>query len=902
MRDWGTCCDEDRREESQVSVRSDSAADATPAAVSADASPHPSAMRARFGWLAELIANRMFGDVVINENAANKIRELAQTGTIVFTMRHRSFIDYFFVNHVLRREGLPLPVFANGVSTWPLAPVSDIFARLRTRIGQIFSGRGREAAESAHDTCAEAARQGRPVLIFMRGRRTRGGITGWLRPPSPTRVGSDFLREIVHARRGGDREYFVIPLAPFRGRSFRKREKGISALVYSVHEVPSDTRKLVTYWWNRKDLFITVGKEVSLGEFMQRFASDTEERIVRRLTRALQIFLHREERVVLGPALLPRRQIKALVLENDEITSTMRRLSEQTGVPLTKLRKEADGYFEELAADFNGFLFAIVAYIFKKIWARMFSGIVPIGFDEVVNKVRHHPVVLVPCHRSHFDYLILSYLFHLNFVSPPHIFAGVNMAFWPLAPFLRGAGAYFVRRTFADNELYKQVFKQYLSFLIREGYTQEFFIEGGRSRTGKMMTPKLGMLSALVGAYLGGVRSDLYLVPVSIHYGRILEEDAFQFELRGGAKEAESFAGLLRARRFLRQRFGTVYLSFAKPISLRDTLGDRRSRFSEGVNDSAVEEEKRRFVQKLGFKILRDVNDCSVAGATSISATVLLSGPHRGTRYEDYARLANALARLIKAQGVKTTASLDRNIGDFRESLDFLAKSGLIDRIRRGSDEIVVVRENKRLALDFYKNNVIHAFVLPSLVCSALLEQKRGDALIEEVQRWLDVFRYEFALPDRHELGRHIETAIARLRDLDALRADEIDPTNPVVIATVGVLDVFREAYWLSVKTVREVLTAEGSTDKSLVSEYQKAYEAALLVGEVVQPEGATTVLFHNTVSRLVELGYVRTERRGRGGRERVHLRGSRWADLGTYEEDLRRALLKGRSIWPRPL
>ena len=885
-----------------MSLRSGSVAEATPATAKPEAPLHPSAMRARFGWLAELVAQRLFGDVVMNENAVSKIRELAQTGTIVFTMRHRSFIDYFFVNHVLRREGLPLPVFANGVSTWPLAPLRDILARLRTRIGQTFTGRGREAAESAHDICAQAVRQGRPVLIFMRGRRTRSGIAGWLRPPSPTRVGTDFLREIVHARRGGDREYFVIPLAPFRGRSFRKRDKGISALVYSVHEVPSDTRKLVTYWWNRKDLFITVGKEVSLGEFMQRFSADTEERIVRRLTRALQIFLHREERVVLGPALLPRRQIKALVLENDEITATMRRLSEQTGVPIAKLRKEADGYFEEMAADFNGFLFAIVAYIFKKIWARMFSGIVPIGFEQVVNKVRHHPVVLVPCHRSHFDYLILSYLFHLNFVSPPHIFAGINMAFWPLAPFLRGAGAYFVRRTFADNELYKQVFKQYLSFLIREGYTQEFFIEGGRSRTGKMMTPKLGMLSALVGAYLGGVRSDLYLVPVSIHYGRILEEDAFQFELRGGAKEAESFAGLLRARRFLRQRFGTVYLSFAKPISLKESLGERRPRFSEGVDDPAIEEEKRRFVQKLGFKILRDVNDCSVAGATSISATVLLSGPHRGTRYEDYARLANALAKLIKAQGIKTTASLDRNIGDFRESLDFLAKSSLIDRIRRGNDEIIVVRENKRLALDFYKNNVIHAFVLPSLVCSAMLEKKRGDALVEDVQRWLDVFRYEFALPDRHELGRHIETSIARLRELEALRGDELDATHPVVVATIGALDVFREAYWLGVKTIREVLTAEGVSEKALVAEYQKAYEAALLVGEVVQPEGATTVLFQNVISRLVELGFVRSERRGRGGRERFLLRSSRWSQIAAYEDELRTALLKGRSVWPRPL
>lgn len=865
-------------------------------------STHPSVMRARFGRLAELVANRLFGDVVINENAVNKIRELALTGTIVFAMRHRSFIDYFFVNHVLRREGLPLPVFANGISSWPLAPLSAIFARMRSRIRQALTRRHREVGASAHDACAEAVRQGRPVLIFMRGRRTRSGFAGWLRPPSPTRVGTDFLREIVHARRDGDREYFVIPLAPFRGRSFRKREKGISALVYSVHEVPSDARKLATYWWNRKDLFVTVGKEVSLGEFMQRYATDTEERIVRRLTRALQIFLHREERVVLGPALLPRRQIKALVLENEEMTATIRHLSEQSGVSVAKLRKEADGYFEEMAADFNGLLFAIVAYLFKKIWARMFSGIVPIGFDEVVNKVRHHPVVMVPCHRSHFDYLILSYLFHLNFVSPPHIFAGINMAFWPLAPFLRGSGAYFVRRTFADNELYKEVFRQYLSFLIREGYTQEFFIEGGRSRTGKMMTPKLGMLSALVSGYLDGVRSDLYLVPVSIHYGRILEEDAFQFELRGGAKEAESFAGLLRARRFLRQRFGTVYLSFSKPISLRDALGDRRARFGEGAGDPMIEEEKRRFIQKLGFKILRDVNACSVAGATSISATVLLSGPNRGTRYDDYARLANAVAKLVKAQGVKTTASLDRNIGDFRESLDFLAKSGLIDRIRRGNDEIIVVRENKRLALDFYKNNLIHAFVLPSLICSAMLDGKRGDALIEEVQRWLDVFRYEFALPARHELGGEIEKSLARLRGLGALQDDQVDAAHPVVVATIAALNVFRESYWLTVKTVREVMASDGSTEKALVSEYQKAYEAALLVGEAVQPEGATMVLFQNAVSRLIELEYVQSEKRGRGGRERAYLPGTRWPELEAYEEELRRAVLRGRAVWPRPV
>jgi glycerol-3-phosphate O-acyltransferase len=142
-------------------------------------------------------------------------------------------------------------------------------------------------------------------------------------------------------------------------------------------------------------------------------------------------------------------------------------------------------------------------------WDRMFSGLDVRGLDRVVETMKQHPIVLVPCHRSHFDYLILSYIFHENALSVPHIAAGINMAFWPLGLFFRGAGAYFIRRTFEGNPLYKAVFRKYLEYLIREGYTQEFFIEGGRSRTGKILTPKLGMLSAIVNVFVDGVRRDL---------------------------------------------------------------------------------------------------------------------------------------------------------------------------------------------------------------------------------------------------------------------------------------------------------------------------------------------------------------------------------------------------------
>lgn len=856
---------------------------------------HPSAMRLRFNTVAEFVAKHVFSRVVVNDAAVAKIRELASRGTVVYALRNRSLVDYFLLNCVLRREGLPLPVYANGVTATPLAPLREIVTAARSRIRQHVSGGDAENWELEHDYCARAVAAGQPVLIFMRGPRTGGMLGRWMRRPASSRVGADFFREIFQNQSEEGAERYIVPMALFRGHSFHRRATGISALVYSVQEVPNDARKLLTYFWNRNDLFITVGKEVALREFRSRYAHDSQERVVRRLTRAIQIFLHREERVVLGPALLLRRQVKALVLENAEITDGIRRLAEEGGMSVGKLRKEAESYFEEMAANFNGILFGVVAFVFKKIWNRMFAGLKTIGFEPVVEKVRHHPVVLLPCHRSHFDYLIITYLFHLNFVSPPHIAAGVNMAFWPMGALFRASGAYFIRRSFADNELYKLVFKQYLTFLIREGYTQEFFIEGGRSRTGKIMTPKLGMLSAIVNAFLGGIRRDLYLVPVSIHYGRIVEEDAYGRELSGAEKEKESFGGLLRARRFLQQKFGTVYLSFAEPVSLNEVLGDRKQRFIEGTGVPEIEDEKRRFIQKLGFRMLREVNDCSMAGATSISSTVLLAAPRGGKRYGEYAEQANALARLVLHQRVIPTESLERNIGDFRESLTFLTSSGLIHTMHRGSEEILVVHDDKRLALDFYKNNLIHAFLIPSLVTYGLAVGTPDDERLDELWWWLDLFRFEFALPVREQLPVLVETYLAYLRSVGALGETGMDPSHPLVRATISVLDNFREAYWIAARSVRDLGGRDGISEKSLVEEHRKNYEASLLLGEVLRPEGGTTVLFHNALNRFGELGFTVVKNPARGRRDRRIARGPKADGLDAFVETLRQGVIRGR-------
>jgi glycerol-3-phosphate O-acyltransferase len=851
------------------------------------APPHaaPSAMLVRFGAVGRLLSRAAFDRVHLDRGAVERVRALAERGTIVYVMRHRSLVDFLLVNAVLLREGLPLAGFANGITTLWLHPVREILRRLwaRVRAVRLFGREIREARD--HDRCVELVHDGVAVLVFMRSPRMSG------RGPEAVeaaRLGTEYLRDVVHSLWGRPTSVFLVPIAIFRGKGYRKRESRFPTLLYSAQEAPGDAKRLFAYLWNPRDVVMTVGAEIPLEAFVEEHRREGEERIVRRLTRALQIFLHREERVVWGPPLRARRAVREAVLAGDEMRRLVHELAAARGVPERKVEKEAAAYFEEMAANFNGLYFGILEYVFNRLWPRIFSGLEIIGLEKVSACVKEHPIVLVPCHRSHFDYLILSYIFHNNFLSPPHIAAGINLAFWPLGPLFRGAGAFFIRRTFEGNELYKVVFRNYLTFLIREGYTQEFFIEGGRTRTGKILTPKLGMLSAIVGAFIQGVRRDLYLVPVSIHYGRIVEEEAYKRELVGEEKERESLRGLLRARAVLRQRYGTVYVTFAEPISLNEALGTQKERFRTRAGAPDVEEEKRYVIQKLGFRLLREVNAVAVAGATPVSATALLGAPRPAMRIDDFLRATARLTELLRLQRVRFTASLERNIaGGFQESLAWLEAGGLVQRTTDIEGSVLYVPPDKRLNLDFYKNNTIHFFLIPALIAGALRAGIAVAALRDEVWWWLDLYRWEFALPEREALAVEIGHWRGVLHEAGVLADDDADPDHELLRVTAGILDNFREAYWMAAKTVA-FQSDWPLSQKVMVQRLRRAFASALLLGDVRKPEANSAVTYENALNRLLELGCIALDASGRGGKERRFVPGPSFDKLPALAERLR--------------
>jgi glycerol-3-phosphate O-acyltransferase len=838
--------------------------------------PHRSTMLERFGLVARLLSHVAFPSVRVRPELVERARQLAAQGTVIYVMRYRSVIDYLLVNVVLLREGLPLARFAPGVSTVWWRPLGEA---LRWMLGRAPRWTG-----SDQDACGRLVASGESVLLFLRSHAVAGRRR---RALAAARLGPQYLRAVVRAAGTGPRPVFLVPLSISCGRGFHKRESRFATLLYSVQETPSEAKRLFTYMWRAAETQLALGREVPLQRFVEEHRRESDDRVARRLARTLQIALHREERVVLGPTLMPHRLVRETVLRDAELVRLTRRLAAERGVPRRKVMQEAAGYLDEMAARFRPFYFRILEFLFYRIFPRVFSGLETVGLEGVMECMRDHPIVLVPCHRSHFDYLILTYIFHKNFLSPPHIAAGINLAFWPLGPLFRGGGAFFIRRSFDDNELYKTVFRKYLTFLMREGYTQEFFIEGGRTRTGKMLQPKLGMLSAILNAFVQGVRRDLFLVPVSIHYGRVPEEEAYTREVAGEEKERESLGALLRARSILSKRFGMAYVSYGTPISLQETLAGRREEFRLGVGAPGVEEEKRRFVQRLGFRILREVNAVAVAGASSVSATALLGAPQAACRLEDFLAVSHALLALLRAQGVHLTDSLRANeASDFREGLAWLEGGGLVERLVEGDAVVLHVPTAKRMNLDFYKNNTIHFFLVPALLTRGLLAGVPPSQLTAHVGWWLDLYRWEFPLPERTALPGEVERWLEEYHRLGCLLGDRLDPAHIVVRATAGILENFREAYWVAARTLAgrsewPVKHAE------LLQRMRREFATSLLLGEARKPEGGSVVTFSNAVSRLTELGYVRVERR-RGSRDRIVEPGLAFAGLAEFVAELR--------------
>ena len=849
-----------------------------------------SAMTPRFNLLFRWFARRFFGHFDLDDETVARLRELEAKGSVVYVMRYASRLDYFLFNALFAREGLRLSGFANGLHFFYYRPfVEALRTWLRMRRRPHRDRREHEQARAR--ACVRAhARHGGSLFLFLRTARLRSWLRGRRHLVEESKRELDLLDEVVQEVWDGERPVFLVPLVIFWRKGPRSAQRFLN-LTYGAPTRPSDVAKVSSFLLNFRDLWVKVGDPIDLAAFVAERRAEGQATIVRMVRRTLLLFLYREEKVVEGPTLRPRHKVQEEVLGDARLADQIASLARARKRSVEAVRAESESMFREIAANMNSTFLATLSVIVTMLFRRLFRSIEIIGLEKVADHAKRHPLVLAPSHRSYFDFLVLSWLFYRNHLVPPHIAARENMGFGPFGFIFRRAGAFFLRRSF-DDPLYKEVFRSYIAYLVSTGVTQEFFIEGGRSRTGKTLAPRLGMLAWDVEAFLVGTRRDLFFVPIAITYERLVEEGAMVSELEGGRKQKESLLGLVRARKVLRRRFGSVYVNFAEPISLAVALGDRRELFArEATPEAAVA--KRLFVEQLGGEICERINWAMVANATSVAAVALLGERRRGLlRFELTERMQQVID-LLRLQGVRMTPALEQDAPEFDDAIAFLRRADLVQAAPDPRGEILYYEESRRRALDVYRNVILHFLVTPSLLARRCLVGASPEELRADLAHWIDLFYREFFTPKALVLGPQVEAFLdhferqgALEREPHRLRATEKGRGYLRFLAEQT--RTLLEAYYAAALAVQSLQAA--TPTRKVLESVGKQFERAALLGEVERPEAANPVTFANVLDLLVRRG-VLEQRDPEKGRDPLLVPGPAFEELAGLRERLARTL-----------
>ena len=292
-------------------------------------------------------------------------------------------------------------------------------------------------------------------------------------------------------------------------------------------------------------LFVRFSQAVSLRYMVNEHGSD--EKIAQKLARVAKMHFAKQRISATGPRLPNRQAMFNKLLQSEAIQRAIEDEAKSKNISIEKAQKEAHKILDEIAADVSHSSLRAADRFLRWLWNKLYSGIDVQNADRVRKlALEGHEIVYVPCHRSHIDYLLLSYVLYHQGLVPPHIAAGINLNFWPVGRMFRSWGAFFIRRTFKGNRLYSAIFREYLSELFHRGYSVEYFIEGGRSRTGRLLAPKTGMMSMTLQALQHNQTRPISVVPVYVGYEHVLEVDTYAKELRGAAKEKENAGLVLR--------------------------------------------------------------------------------------------------------------------------------------------------------------------------------------------------------------------------------------------------------------------------------------------------------------------------------------------------------------------
>ena len=565
-------------------------------------------------------------------------------------------------------------------------------------------------------------------LPFTRRRRSVFALArrdGWLFGRNRKRSPNEPFGQLVRALEGfPDRDIQIVPVSIYVGRA-PTRESGWFSVLFSENWVMVGRfRRMLALLLNGRDTVVHFSAPVSLRSVLQEEGEVQPERFARKMARVMRTHFRRIRAAVIGPDLSHRRTVVDAVLNAEPVRTAITSTAAKENISYAKAWERAHKMMMEIAADYSHPVVRSASFLLRNFWNKLYDGITMHHFDKVRAAAPGYEVVYVPSHRSHADYLLLSYQLNASGVVVPHIAAGVNLNLPLIGPILRRGGAFFLRRSFKGNALYSVVFNEYVAQLIDRGVPIEYFIEGGRSRTGRLLAPRAGMLVMTVRAFLRAPRRPVLFQPVYIGYEKLMEGKSYIGELSGKPKEKESLVGLLRGLGVLRQRYGHVSLNFGEPIELTPLLDAASSQWRDTAADPSTKPEwLNGVIGQLAEKIQININRAADVNPINLLALALLSTPKHAMAENDLLAQLDLLKALLEELPYSDRMTLTPMAPD--AIIAYGEQMGWITRVRHPLGDVLTVEGEPAVLLSYFRNNVLHLTAVAAWVACCFLNNRR---------------------------------------------------------------------------------------------------------------------------------------------------------------------------------
>ena len=480
-------------------------------------------------------------------------------------------------------------------------------------------------------------------------------------PPTLTRLVSALTQNAAEDAQ-------IIPVSVFWGQSPDSENSPWKLLFADSWAVTGRLRRLLSIIVLGRKTRVQFSAPIHLRELIEH--NKGHERTVRMAQRILRVHFRNLKAAVIGPDISHRRNLVKGLLNQPLVKQAIVEEAERENISLEKAKAQALRYGNEIASDY-----------------------------------------------TYTDYLLLSYLLFRNGLTPPHIAAGINLNMPVIGSLLRRGGAFFMRRTFKGNPLYTSVFNEYLHTLFTKGFPVEYFVEGGRSRTGRMLQPKTGMLAITMRSFLRSSRMPIVFVPVYIGYERVLEGRTYLGELRGASKKKESIFDIFKVIGALKQRFGQVAVNFGEPIKLAEFLDAEQPDWrQQALGPQYKPAWLNETTNRLGEKVAQHLNEAAAINPVNLVALALLSTTRLALDDRAMARVLDLYLALLRKVPYSPHTTLPE--GDGRALIEHVKDMDLLSEQNDALGKILYLDEQNAVLMTYYRNNVLHIFALPALLAS----------------------------------------------------------------------------------------------------------------------------------------------------------------------------------------